>query len=489
MKLKRIIISLLLIFVLSLTSCKGGGGDEFVNPNFGGKINLFAYTPDTLNPLETDYQTNAQVFSLCYDTLVTVNNDLTVTNNIAESYSCTQDPNVWRFKLKKGCVFSDGTLLTAENVINSINMLRKSPKNMYYPLMTYVSSYKAISDYEFEITLKIPGNTFLTYMAFPIVKSRDEVIGSGAYKIEKDEKNVIVLKATDSSKTNIETINVLLYPKTDMDINAYTSNETDVISADFYDLAQLSASNRSTQTEYVSDYFTFLGFNTSSETGGDINIRKAVASLIDKNDMIETLFVGHATPTNTPFKPGTIYSNLNTADYSFDKDKAKSYLEKSEKEFSDISFSILVNNETVGKLKTAEYIANKLNDAGMDVTVSKVSYSTYIQKIRDKDFVAFIGETKMPPEYDISFMFSTSGNNFSFVKDELTEALHSFTYANTFEEKTEYGADIQKIIINNVPLISLYYRTNTLLTDSSIKGDFNPMHNNIFNGFNTWIVE
>lgn len=489
MKRKRIIISLFLIFVLCLTSCGKGGKDKSVNPNFGGEINLFAYTPDSVNPLVTEFQTNAQVFSLCCESLFTLNNDLTVTNSLAESYSHSEDSKVWRFKLKKGCVFSDGTLLTAENVINSINMLRKSPKNMYYPLMTYVSGYKAISDYEFEITLKIPGNTFLTYMAFPIVKSREEVVGSGPYKIVSQEKDLIVMKATDSSKTNIETVNVLLYPRTDMHINAYISKETDVISADFYDLARLSASDRSTQTEYVSDYFTFLGFNTESETGGDINIRKAIASLIDKENMVESLFVGHATPTNTPFKPGTIYSNLNTADYSYSKEKAIAFLEKSEKELSDISFSILVNDETVGKLKTAEFIANKLCEAGMDVTVNKVGYNTYIQKIKSDDFVAFIGETKMPPDYDVSFLFSTTGNNFNFVKDELTESLHSFTYANTFEEKAEFGADIQKILINNVPLISLYYRTNTLLTDNKIKGDFNPLHNNIFNGFNKWTVK
>jgi len=489
MKYSKSLICFIMIACMFLSGCKEQQTEETTNPDFGESINLFAYTPDSLNPLLTKHQTNAEVLSLSYDTLLTLNNDLTVSCNIAENFSCNDDASVWIFKLKKGYVFSDGTLLTAHHVVNSINMLRSCPENMYYPLMTYVSSYRALSDYELEIKLKIRGNTFLPYMNFPIVKSCDEVVGSGPYIVESEEKNKIVLKATDTSKTNIETININIYPKNDMKVNAYMSNETDVISADFYELSQLSASSRSTQTEYISDYYTFLGFNTQSQTGGDINVRKAIASLLDKEEMVQTLFVGHAKPTNTPYKPGTIYSNLNPNDYSCNTEKALSYLEKSEKGFSDVSFSILVNNETLAKQQTAEFIAEKLKNAGMDVTVNAVSYETYLRKIKDKDFVAFIGEIKMPKDYDISYMFSTSGNNFGFVKESFTDALHNFTYAADYEEKTAYCKEIQTILLNNVPLISLYYRTNTLLTDSSIKGDFDPLHDQIYNGLTTWKIK
>lgn len=488
MKLKKAFICFILIICLLLPGCGKQENEETTNPDFGESINLFAYTPDTLNPLITKHQTNAEVLSLSYDSLLTLNNDLTVSNSIAESYSCNEDASVWIFKLKKGYVFSDGSLLTAHNVINSINMLRSCPENMYYPLMTYVSSYRALSDYELELTLKIRGNTFLPYMNFPVVKSRDEVVGTGPYVVESEEKTKIVLKATDSTKTNIETININIYPKNNMKINAYMANETDVISADFYELPQLSASSRSTQTEYISDYFTFLGFNTQSETGGDLNIRKAVASLLDKEEMVQSLFVGHAKSTNTPYKPGTIYSNLNPNDYSCDTQKALSYLEKSEKSFNNVSFSILVNNETLSKQQTAEFIAEKLRKAGMDVTVNAVDYETYLQRIKDKDFVAFIGEFKMPKDYDISFMFNTAGNNFDFVKDSFTDALHSFTYSASYEEKVACCKEIQTILLNNVPLVSLYYRTNTLLTDSSIEADFDPLHVNIYNGFRTWKI-
>ncbi|MBO5452393.1 MAG: ABC transporter substrate-binding protein [Clostridia bacterium] len=489
MKLKNIFICLILTVCIFLSACGKGSEDDSVNPDFGGELDLFAYTPDTLNPLLTVHQTNAAVFSLIGESPLTLNNDMTVSCNIAENYTCNDDASVWTFNIKKGCVFSDGSMLTAENVINSIDMLRSSPKNMYYPLMTYVKSYRAISDYSVEITLKIKGNTFLSYMNFPVIKSRSEMVGSGAYIIESEDKDNIVLKASDTKKTNIETINVHIYPKNDMEVNAYMSNETDVISADFYQLAELSTSNRSTQTEYISDFFTYLGFNTESETGGDINIRKAVASLIDKEEIVQNIFVSHAKTTNSPYKPGTIYSNLVTNDYKYNIEKAQSYLADSEKTFEDISFSILVNNETVGKKQVAEFIAAKLTQAGMDVSVNAVSYETYLQKIRDKDFVAFIAETKMPKDFDVSFMFSTSGNNFSYVKDSFTEALHGFIFSSNFEDKAKHSKTVQQILLNDVPIISLYYRTNTLFTDSSVTGDFDPLHDNIFNGLTQWKIK
>ncbi len=488
MKLKKTLICFILTICLFLSACGKNSEDDSVNPDFGGSIDLFAYTPDTINPLLTVHQTNAAVFSLLCDSLVTLNNDMTVSCNAAESYSCNEDGSVWTFNIKKGYVFSDGSMLTAENVINSIDMLRSSPKNMYYPLMTYVKSYRAVSDYTVELTLKIKGNTFLPYMNFPIVKNRSEIVGSGPYVIKSEDKDKIILEASDSKKTNIETLNVNIYPKNNMEVNAYMSNETDVINADFYSLAELSASSRSTQTEYISDYFTFLGFNTQSETGSDINIRKAVASLIDKEEMVQQIFVSHAKTTNSPFKPGTVYSNLTENDYQYNLSKAESYLTNSEKTFEDVSFSILVNNETVGKKQVAEFIAGKLCQAGMDVKVNAVSFETYMQKIRDKDFVAFIGEIKMPKEYDISFMFSTSGNNFGYVREDFTSSLHGFIYSTTLEAKVQHCKNIQKILLEDIPLISLFYRNNTLFTDASVSGDFNPLHDNIYNGLTQWKI-
>ena len=489
MKFKKITALALALLLIFLCSCGKDNDKDFVNPNFGGTVNLFAYSDSNLNPLTTLHQTNAEVFSLSYNSLLILNNDLSLSNDICDSYSCNEDGTVWTFKLKKGYVFSDGSLLTANNVVNSINMLRSTPKNMYYPLMTYVKSYEAVNDYTLKITLKIKGSTFLTYMNFPVVKSKEEVLGSGPYVVESVEKDKVILKASHTALTNIEQINVFMYPKNNAKINSYLANETEVISASFYELAQLATSTRSTQTEYVSDYFTFLGFNLESETGSDINIRKAIAYLIDKEEITKTLFVGHARQTNSPFKPSTIYHNSNPNDYKYNEEKAKEFLEKSEKEFEDISFSILVNNETVGKLKTAEYIASKLCDLGMNVTVDSVSYERYVQRINDKNFVAFIGEIKMPNDFDVSFMFSTSGNYFGFEKENFTEALHNFTFAKTQEEKVTCSKDIQTVLLNSLPLISLYYRTNTLLTNSRIKADFNPLHNNIYNGFNSWTVK
>ena len=479
----------MLTFCLLLSSCGKNNEDNQENPDFGGSIDIFAYTPDTLNPLLTVHQTNAAVFSLLCDSLLNLNNDMTVSCNVAESFSCNEDGSVWTFNIKKGYVFSDGSILTAQNVINSIDMLRSSPKNMYYPLMTYVKSYRAVSDYAVELTLKIRGNTFLSYMNFPIVKSRSEIVGSGPYVVKSEDKDKIVLEASDTKKTNIKTMNVNIYPKNDMEVNAYMSNETDVINADFYSLAELSSSARSNQTEYISDYFTFLGFNTQSETMSDINIRKAVASLINKEEITEQVFVNHAKITNSPFKPGTVYSNLTTNDYEYNLNKAEKFLTSSEMKFEDISFSILVNEETVCKKQVAEFIAGKLTQAGMNVTVNAVSFETYLQKIRDKDFVAFIGEIKMPKEYDVSFMFSTSGNNFGYVREDFTSALHGFIYAKTQDDKLIHCENIQKILLEDVPLVSLFYRNNTLFTDSTIMGDFNPLQDNIYNGITNWKIK
>ena len=73
-------------------------------------------------------------------------------------------------------------------------------------------------------------------MNFPVVKSKEEVIGSGPYVVESVEKDKVVLKASHTALTNIEKINVFMYPKNDAKINSFLANETDVISASFINL-------------------------------------------------------------------------------------------------------------------------------------------------------------------------------------------------------------------------------------------------------------
>ncbi len=484
--MKRYAVVLLCIMFI-LSGCSGGGDEASVNQNFGGKISLFAYTPDTLNPLLTGYAQNTAALSVMYDSVMELNSNLETGYNLAENHRFSEDGKSCTFRLRQGVKFSDGTTVTAANIISSMDMIKENTKSIYYRLFEFVDSYSADGDYAFTVKLKKPGASFLSYMNFPVVKSEDELIGSGEYKLVQKNDEKLILTAVSESVTNIQTIDIIFYPAEEMRVNSFLTNETDVISSDFYTLAQLTAKPDTSITEYVSDYYTFLGFNHEKDLFKDLNFKKSVSSLIDKNAVVESVLVGHGVKTNSPYKPETIYHRLFDGEYAYDKELSAQYLEKCELEEVP-SFNILVNKESPAKVKTAEFISQALKDGGINVSVQQVSYDTYLSRIENGEYDAFIGEYTMASDFELDFMFG-EGNVLKYENESLKGMMAQFASAQTADAKKRAAEKIQREVVANLPVISLYYRTNMVVADKSIKGKIQPLPNNIYSNLPSWYLK
>lgn len=486
--MKKITVIILLCIALIISGC---GKNENENPDFGGEISLFAYSPDTLNPLKTIYKTNASLLTaLLYKTPVTLREDYSVSPCLAESWAFSDDGKVCTLKIRSDVFFSDGTPLTAEHIKNSLNEAKLNENNLYYGISRYVESCTA-SQNILTLNLKIAGSGVLNHMTFPVIKSNDDLLGCGLYVLEENNKNRLVLNAsvqeTSVFKPNIEKVYVNFYPKADMWANGFLTSETDVITADMATLSKLTTKTNITSKDYITDTFTYLGFNNQSSILTDANSRKAIGYMIDKNRMIDTLFVGYAVNTNSPFKPKTKFSELYNGDFNADITLAKDYLNASTAE--NLSFSILVNEESATKRKVADYIAERLNENGMYVTVSALPYEDYLTNIAEGNYTAYIGEINISPEQDFKFLLHSAYNNLFYNSSYTDSLLENFSSETNDEQKAVYAQQLQKQILEDAPLISLYYQTNVFIVNDDIKGEFKPLTNNLYNGIESWIAK
>ena len=482
------IISIILCILLfcSCSNQKSKVDDE--NPNFGGVINIFSYYFDTVNPLLTKYQTNAQSLSLCYNSLFKENQDLTYSNDAAKNYRFTNDNNAISIYLKNNITFSDGSKLTAHNVKNSLDMLKTNPDSMYYKIFDFTDSYNVVSDYEININLKKQGMGVLSHLTFPIVKDSENFIGSGPYILTNRSTDKLVLSARNEKGTNIQTINILAYPSIESMGNAFMTNEINVFASDFYKLAQTSTKSKVNKYEYVSDYYTFLGFNLENDSLKNVYTRYAIACCINKNDMINNLLIGYATPTNSVFKPNTLFNNLSTYDFTPNSDKVQEYLQKSGYNKNYV-FKLLVNEEGPAKVRTAEYIASRLVSEGIKTEVVSVNYDEYIEKLESGDFDLFIGEYEMAQDYDISFMLGSEFNYFRFYDQSVFDLINNFNRAVSGDMRQAYANELQIRLRKKLPFISLYYRNNILITDDNIKGTVKPTQSDIYRTITSWTVK
>ena len=82
----------------------------------GGRFVRLYVDPPTLDPHLTTDATSAQVIVEVFGGLVTIDKDLNVVPDLAESWDVSPDGTVYTFRLRRNATFHDGKPVTAEDV-------------------------------------------------------------------------------------------------------------------------------------------------------------------------------------------------------------------------------------------------------------------------------------------------------------------------------------------------------------------------------------
>lgn len=487
---KTICLLMLFILMCSLFSCKSK--DKMYETQ--GEISVFMFAPDTLNPVTTKYKTNASLLtSMLYKPLIVVNEDLTTAPCLATNWKFSKDGKILKLFLREDVLFSDGTPLKASHAKAIIETLKEHPQNLYSPVTEYVDSCTA-SDNVLTIKLKKRGTGILSALNFPIYKDKTSLLGCGSYVLsEKTDTGLVFSANTNQYATadyvpKLSKINVLYYPSKEAAANAFLATDIDVVSCDINSLSTLSTMTDISQIGYITDKFTYLGFNCKSDILKNAYARKAIAHLIDKQSLVDSMIAGYAQTTNSPFRPGSSYDQIYKYDLKPDSEKAKQNFEKSGTPEVP-SFSILINEESSSKAKTAEFINNKLRENGIDSTVVSLPYEQYLEKIENGEYTTYIGEVIIPADQDLTFLLHSSYNNLNYNVKEMDNLLTEFSSSYSQTEKNEHAKLIQQLLLKHVPIISLYYEKEVFSSVNKINGPFSPYAHNLYNNIKEWHIQ
>ncbi|MFJ6415471.1 ABC transporter substrate-binding protein [Paeniglutamicibacter sp. NPDC091659] len=191
MRNKSLKLALAASAVLALAACSaspGGGGGEAVKPNF----ELTANTPAPSGELDKlTWATYAEPFSLDYvyafdyadnqilsnvcESLVRLNDDMSISPGLASKYE-NPTPTTWVYTIREGVKFHDGTTLTADDVVASMER-HLDPKvgSFWFSVYDRVKSIEKTGDNEVTVTSKVPNALFNESMS-----GAAGVIGSAA---------------------------------------------------------------------------------------------------------------------------------------------------------------------------------------------------------------------------------------------------------------------------------------------------------------------
>jgi peptide/nickel transport system substrate-binding protein len=142
--------------------------------------------PQTLDPHAANLLASARVTQQVYDTLVFRDKAWKPIPWLAESWTQVS-PTLWRFRLREGVKFHDGTPLTADDVVFSVERAQQ-PTSQMRTAIEGVASARQVDRLTVELVMKAPNPALLQHLTQLRIMSRAWAVKSRAEK-PQDFKN------------------------------------------------------------------------------------------------------------------------------------------------------------------------------------------------------------------------------------------------------------------------------------------------------------
>ncbi|MDR2486361.1 MAG: ABC transporter substrate-binding protein [Clostridiales Family XIII bacterium] len=416
-------IALLLVLVLALAGCGGNGtedpsGTAENSPGTASSDALVVGIPGEIATLDVNQEAgilNYYLAAIANEGLVSIGNDGKVVPALAETWD-SQDATVWTFKLREDAKFWDGSPVTADDVIWSIERARDPERSpgvvVYFP--EYVQTVEKTGDYEIKVTLDGAHAGFIWAMsnagglfvnkkewgeaAESIGSPGDLLMGSGPYKATEFEPGShATFEAVDTwwgGALTIPTIRFDFIKDAQTMLLAFTQGDLDFALNIPVDQSEQWEQVEGAKVEYVADRSYYgITFDQGVAPFDDIHVRKAFSYAIDAQGIIDgSILKGHASPATaiTPPEQFAAAISLDEAKqrlaelthYAFDLAKAKEELAQS-KVPDGFETTIYYPDAYQNTGKASLVIADALKQIGVTLDVKEIPLDQWLGEVGD----------------------------------------------------------------------------------------------------------
>lgn len=469
--------------------------------------------PDTLNPAYAFLSESYTMFDLVYSTLMTEQLDGSYAGLLAESWSESEDGLVWTFTLRPNIKWHNGEALTAEQVVWNINAFIENSDGWvtnYGYIIGFVEA-RTLDERTLEIELEYPISNMEFRVSFLyIVYPKDfegfttpedlqnftnfNPIGAGPFKIntlDKDQR-VIILDANPDYFDGRAKLNQLIYRTFDnsdaliqalrvSDIDFAAEVPTSAFEAvkTFEGVTAVALPGRSLSELILNSVpEDHDPAPTRNPAITDPAVRLAIATAINKQDLVDVVLQGQGVPGVGIIPPtlgGGFWFNRNLKDIAFSLEDANRILEEAgysrgadgvrAKDGARLEFRLQFPSDSSNYPRAADMIANWLREIGIRATPSAVDPDSLVVAINpsaDYDLVIWGWGSDPDPDFMLSVMTSEqyveggwSDSGYSNpVYDELF-AQQQQTLDDAARQKIVW--EMQEMVFNDRPYIVLWY--------------------------------
>ena len=452
-------------------------------------------SPNNFDPRIGTDEGSQRVSQLVYSQLMTIDDDLRVAPGLAARLD-NPDPLTYIAYLRHGVKFHDGHELTSKDVGYTVGSFLDSNfvsarKGAY----KMVASVTPLDDYTVEFKLKEPFGSFPIQLVMPVVPDgagdslRTFPIGTGPYRfVSYSTDEQVVLSAFEGYWDGLpQNAGVVLKINPDetmrgLELRKGTADITvnDVSPDIAYELRKRGGLNI-VQGQGV-DY-AYLGLNMRDPIFADKRVRQAIAYAIDREAIVKYLRRGLAKPAVGVLSPVAWAFEPNVHQFNHDVEKAKQLLDEAGYPDPDgdgpkprLHLSLKTSTDEFFRLQ-ATVIQQDLAKAGIEVEVRSYEFATFYADVLKGNVqmyqLQWVGVTDpdMLRRVYHSEQVPPVGFNRAYYKSaEADRLIDLATTAKTDEERRKYYSEVQKVVAEDAPYISLWYKTNVAVMRPDIKG-------------------
>ncbi|TMV71126.1 ABC transporter substrate-binding protein, partial [Thioclava sp. BHET1] len=243
---------------------------------------------------------------------------------------------------------------------------------------------------------------------------------------------------------------------------------------------------------YPSSRVDFLSINTQKKPFDNADVRRAIASAIDKNTLVKVVLFGHGKPAGAYMSPSSWSHDPSITGYPYDLKAAKAFLAKSPVP-NGFSATITVASGNSDQQTMAQIIQASLAKLGIKITIQTLDPSAaYDAKQNGNYDMGFSYDTTdiVDPDEIIRFTGSYDGGAhglYSFYKNkEIDDLIAKAATLNDQAERQKIYFNVENIWNKAQPLVPLFYSPEVYAYAGNVH-DFHPFVTGNYNLANVWM--
>ncbi len=477
----------------------------------GGTLNVcgFSIPYNGLDPSFADTVGETQILDLIYSGLVRYNYLTNIVPDLCTHWEISDDGLKYTFYLRKNVIFHNGQIFTATDVLTTFKRLLdkevnspkaglffiiKGARDFHNGITDVLEGIKIIDDYTVEFILEKPLVFFLDLLTLTparIIPQADyhsskkslSLIGTGPFKVEfyqPDDK--IILKKNNfyfiHNRPFLERVIFDLSEEGNKNaVERFEKKEVDfVFAGDENYIKKISEREElAKMTDTIPQVSTyFLAFNCAKKPFDNPKVRLAFNLAIDRYAVVNSLPPDYAIPAYAIIPNGVFTYVSNIVSFNFDPDKAIAILKEEGFDFENFIFELTFRK--AGETIPDDIMVIKKSLEKIGVKVELNGLPRHWEYIAQKEFDAFrVGWIADYPDAD-NFIYTIFNSNagdpfYMGYKNEIVDRLsEEARFEIEPRERAKLYAKIEKIILEDSPVIPLYHRKNIVLRNQNLQG-------------------